>query len=450
MNDFYRKFEDKFRGSRELIYDRLKVYLEFVIPLQRLYPNELWVDLGCGRGEWLELLSSANINSLGVDVDEEMLSACIDLGLNACLCDAVSFLESKPEESFIGITAFHVAEHLSSNELHKLIEQSFRVLKPGGVLIIETPNPENIVVGSCGFYLDPTHVKPIPPPLLEFMSSYYGFYRSLTLRLQEPEQVVTSGAKTLMDVFSGVSPDYAIVVQKEPNDIDHDPLSTAFSKKTGLTLEELAMDYHEKNAGLLKVNSAKIDKELQVFSELLNGMNLDINSKLELIIKDLSTGFGEEKKLLESKIDELTRRAVKAEADLAELYKSRSWRITRPLRLLSFWFKSLFLWKSVFYSANYFFGKAFGGLIDFLYRHPRVKKQLSKIIRSLGLYSVLYRVYFQLSNTMRGGEKEEAFSYKNSGGSSEGASSLGNLSIEEILARIDAELTTVNQGRRSN
>ena len=85
---------------------------------------------------------------------------------------------------------------------------------PGGLLIMETPNPENIVVATRNFYLDPTHQRPIPPMLLAFVAEYAGFARVKTLRLQESKELVNKGDVSLQDVFAGASPDYAVVAQK--------------------------------------------------------------------------------------------------------------------------------------------------------------------------------------------------------------------------------------------
>ena len=91
------------------------------------------------------------------------------------------------------------------------------MLMPGGLLILETPNPENLVVGTSHFYLDPTHQRPIPPELLSFLPEYYGFAKLKTLRLQERRELSGGKAPTLFDVLDGVSPDCAVVAQKERN-----------------------------------------------------------------------------------------------------------------------------------------------------------------------------------------------------------------------------------------
>lgn len=250
MSDgFYRAFEERYRGSRELIKSRLRVYLPFVEPLIGLHADAQAVDLGCGRGEWLELLKEAGFSAQGVDLDEGMLAACRDLGLKVQTRDAVGFLKELPPVSQVIVSGFHIAEHIPFSDLQTLVQEALRVLKPGGMLILETPNPENIVVGTSNFYLDPTHQRPIPPRLLSFLPEHYGFERVKTLRLQEPAELADGKqVLTLHDVLSNVSPDYAVVAQKSATPEQMQLFDTAFEKNYGLDLETLALRYEARVA----------------------------------------------------------------------------------------------------------------------------------------------------------------------------------------------------------
>lgn len=248
MNEgFYRAFEERLRGSRELIKSRLRVYLPFVEPLIGLHADAQAVDLGCGRGEWLELLKEAGFSGQGVDLDEGMLAACRDLGLKVQTRDAVGFLKELPPVSQVIVSGFHIAEHIPFSDLQTLVQEALRVLKPGGLLILETPNPENILVGSSSFYLDPTHQRPIPPRLLSFLPEHYGFEKVKLLRLQEPTELA-SKVPTLLDVLNGVSPDYAVVAQKGATPEQMKLFEMPFEQDYGLTLEVLAQRYEERIA----------------------------------------------------------------------------------------------------------------------------------------------------------------------------------------------------------
>ncbi|MDX5935070.1 methyltransferase domain-containing protein [Acidithiobacillus thiooxidans] len=172
--DFYRAFEDRYRGSRALIKSRVKVYLPFLYPLKALYPDTPVLDLGCGRGEWLELLGEEGFTAYGVDQDAGMLSACTELGLSVEQGDALEALRNLPDASQMVVSGFHIAEHVPFPILYEMVRETLRVLKPAGLLILETPNAENLVVGSSSFYLDPTHQRPLLPLLLSFLTPARG------------------------------------------------------------------------------------------------------------------------------------------------------------------------------------------------------------------------------------------------------------------------------------
>jgi O-antigen chain-terminating methyltransferase len=242
---FYRAFEERWRGSRDLVKSRLHVYLRFVAPLMGLHPDAKAIDLGCGRGEWLELLKETGIDAQGVDLDDGMLAACRQLGLKVQTQDAIVFLKSIPDASQAVVSGFHIIEHLPFDSLQELVKETLRVLKPGGLLILETPNPENLVVGTSAFYLDPTHQRPIPPQLLEFLTEYAGFKRSKIMRLQESPELATTPEITLLGVLNGASPDYAVVAQKNGPEELFVELQAAFDAEYGLTMEMLANRFQD-------------------------------------------------------------------------------------------------------------------------------------------------------------------------------------------------------------
>ena len=186
---FYRAFEERFYAPRSTIKKLRQQYLPFVQPLAALYPGAATFDIGCGRGEWLELMQELGMSPFGVDLDAGMLQGCHELNLPAEQGDAVAYLQTLADNSQAVVTAFHVVEHISFEQLTKVVIESLRVLQPGGLLIMETPNPENIVVATRNFYLDPTHLRPIPSLLLSFLPEHHGFARVHTLRLQESHEL---------------------------------------------------------------------------------------------------------------------------------------------------------------------------------------------------------------------------------------------------------------------
>ena len=246
-NNFYKAFEDQHRGSREIIKARLGVYTPFIKKIAQLHPGATALDLGCGRGEWLELLQDLQLTANGIDLDDGMLAACRDRGLNVQTGDAIAHLKSLPAESMSIVSGFHIAEHLSLEDLQTLIQESLRVLKPAGLLILEVPNTENLVVGTSSFYLDPTHQRPLPSALLSFLVGFLGFARSKVIGVQESVPLREQhGPTSLFAVLSGVSPDYAVIAQKAGDASQIAQFDVLFAKEYGLTLEMLANRYQER------------------------------------------------------------------------------------------------------------------------------------------------------------------------------------------------------------
>lgn len=259
---FYRAFEDRHRGTRELISQRQRVYLPFIQPLLELADKCPAVDLGCGRGEWLEILLGCGFDAQGIDLDSGMLEACKERGLPARESDALAFLATLEDNSQSVVSGFHIAEHIPFPDLQAMVAEALRVLMPGGILILETPNAENLVVGTDSFYLDPTHERPIPHLLLSFLTEHTGFLRSKLMRLQEPAQLHEPDFKVdLMAVFSGVSPDYAIVAQKNADIEILQKFDAAYEKSYGLSLNELATRYDSSLTGSISELRMQVERQ---------------------------------------------------------------------------------------------------------------------------------------------------------------------------------------------
>lgn len=255
---FYHDFAESHRGSRDLIKERLSVYLPFVQPFKQTDKPPSAVDLGCGRGEWIELLQEHGFAAEGVEIDEGMLAECAELELPVIREDALEYLSRIPAETFCLVSCFHIAEHLSFHDLLRLIEDALRVLVPGGLLLIETPNPENLIVGTSAFYLDPTHIRPIPAALLSFLAKYQGFSRIHTFGLQEPFKPADKPSIDLRDIFYAVSPDYAVIAQKAGDPQFLESFDHPFAQSYGVALRDLTDHY---DAGL-RARFASLDHRL--------------------------------------------------------------------------------------------------------------------------------------------------------------------------------------------
>ncbi len=214
MDSFYVEFEGKFRGTREDIQNRLKVYLPHVAALS----GARVVDIGCGRGEWLELLQQQGVDAIGIDSNADMVESCRERGLQAECADAVAWLRQQPAGSLAAVTGFHIIEHLPFDTLIALFDAALHALRPDGFVIFETPNPENVSVGSCNFYYDPTHRHPLVPVVIEFMARQRGFARAEILRLHpHPESMHiaedSEAARRINQLFYGPQ-DFALLAWK--------------------------------------------------------------------------------------------------------------------------------------------------------------------------------------------------------------------------------------------
>ncbi|HSU44675.1 MAG TPA: methyltransferase domain-containing protein [Casimicrobiaceae bacterium] len=223
---FYLKLEDRFRGSREDIRGRVEIYIPLVAGAGAGTQRRPIVDLGCGRGEWIEAIAAHGLSGYGVDANPVMVADCAQRGQRAVQADALDHLRSLPTSSVGAITSMHVVEHMAFSRLLAVVEESLRVLNPGGVLILETPNPENLLVGAGRFYIDPTHQRPIPPPLLQFVAEHLGFVDVEVLRLHPMQQDewfahASPERQRLNDLLFGAQ-DYAVVARK-PGAVEDEP-----------------------------------------------------------------------------------------------------------------------------------------------------------------------------------------------------------------------------------
>lgn len=184
--DIYFDFEKNFRGTPEVIRERQEFYLKLLSENHAsLADNEgFYLDIGCGRGEMLSLLKEAGIPCRGVDNNSTMVKNCKDINLDVTDGEALEFLKSLPDNHLRGAMALQVIEHISIRELFEMFYVVNQKLKPGGIFIVETINPESFYALRW-FYMDWTHNRPLPAPLVEFFYHYSGF-RDVAVSLRSP------------------------------------------------------------------------------------------------------------------------------------------------------------------------------------------------------------------------------------------------------------------------
>ncbi len=170
LNAFkYVGFEDRFRGSQARIRERLQDYPSMFAGASHV------LDLGCGRGELLDLFREAGIAAHGIDVNQSMVELCRERGLSADTIDALGYLDSQPDNSLGGLIAIQVVEHLEPSYLTRLIELAFHKLAPGAPMVLETLNPACWVAFFESYIRDITHRWPLHPDTLHYLVQVSGF-----------------------------------------------------------------------------------------------------------------------------------------------------------------------------------------------------------------------------------------------------------------------------------
>jgi SAM-dependent methyltransferase len=210
----YLSFENKYRGSKKDIKERQRQYVDLVAKAREQSRGDFVLDIGCGRGEFLEIMAEKSIPAKGVDTNEGMIETCKAMGLDVHKGDALEFLNTLPDNSLIGITAFQVVEHLPVEYLQSFIKSCFYKIKNNGVIILETVNPYSVLAMKF-FWMDLSHVRPIPPETLKFLLDTAGFRNlGITFTSPVPEDLKLKGSnadtKVLNDLLFG-DQDYAVI-----------------------------------------------------------------------------------------------------------------------------------------------------------------------------------------------------------------------------------------------
>jgi 2-polyprenyl-3-methyl-5-hydroxy-6-metoxy-1,4-benzoquinol methylase len=206
----YARFADRFRGSEEYVTESQRFYLPYFAGRRNV------LDVGCGRGEFLKLMQQAGIPAKGIEASEESAAYCRSLGCEAVRADLFTYLSAQPEGSLDGIFCSQVVEHLAAARLPELVRLCASRLATGGILVIETPNPECLAIFGTHFYLDPTHTRPVPSQLLAFYMEEFGLGRIEVHRrapaFETMPEVGELPAEFREKFFGGL--DYAIIASK--------------------------------------------------------------------------------------------------------------------------------------------------------------------------------------------------------------------------------------------
>jgi O-antigen chain-terminating methyltransferase len=224
----YFGFEERFRGPEDEIKDRHRRYLGY-------FPNSgRVVDIGCGRGEFLELLRDAGVEADGIDLDLDMVLCCREKGLRVTHGDLFSWLGAQPDVSLGGVFGAQVIEHMRPEEVVQLVTLCHRKLATGGHLLLESVNPGSLSA-LASFYLDFTHVRPLHPEGMRFLFESVGFsgvevrYSAFTpaaLQLPDVPDILGGAVAPLVEAIRRLNGflygpgDYAVVGRKLRDDTE--------------------------------------------------------------------------------------------------------------------------------------------------------------------------------------------------------------------------------------
>jgi len=210
INVDWQRFAESFRGPEEEIRDRQRHYV------LRFAGSAPVLDLGCGRGEFLEAARDAGLGASGIDQSDECVALCRSKGLHAEKADLFAYLDALADHSLGGIYCSQVVEHIDPHRLPDLIVLMAKKLRAGALVAIETPNPECLAIFATHFFIDPTHTRPVPSRLLGFYMEEAGFGRLEVERLSPAVDSIPSLAELPAAVreqfFGGL--DYVIYGRK--------------------------------------------------------------------------------------------------------------------------------------------------------------------------------------------------------------------------------------------
>jgi 2-polyprenyl-3-methyl-5-hydroxy-6-metoxy-1,4-benzoquinol methylase len=203
-------FPARFRGPEEHVKSSQRFYLSYFANCKDV------LDIGCGRGEFLELMHEAGIPARGIDLNAESVNLCRSKGLRAEVADLLVHLDSLEDASLDGIFSAQVVEHLPPDRVPEMIRLAARKLVRGGVMAIETPNPACLAIFATHFYLDPTHTRPVPYALLAYYMQECGVgnveRRDLSPALESFPSLAGLPEEFRSTFFGGL--DYAIIGRK--------------------------------------------------------------------------------------------------------------------------------------------------------------------------------------------------------------------------------------------
>jgi len=393
MDEFYLKFENMFRGSRENVKHKLTFYLPLIKALSKVSKENFKVlDLGCGRGEFLEILSNLNIEAEGIDINEANINFCLQKGLKVKKTDALKYLKEAPSEYFDIVSLIQVAEHLEFKYLFDLFNEVYRILKPDGIFIVEIPYIKNPYIGLHYFWMDPTHLRPIPHELLIFLGENIGFKEYKTFIINPIIKQEKVNFSNLVSFLNEVGGDASIIFFKNSNIIKNVEIQKALKSmefKSNINYEYALQLYSYYSNIPLQNIYLNLDK--------VNNSTNKLNSLIALLERELNL-LGKEVKYFEQELDSLKRKMgyfyeevnklyslqCKLEKAVESLYATKFWKFYSTLSSFKERIKTNFLnLLRILLVETYqrpFLRKI---ILLFLNKNPRIKNKIKDILSKI-------------------------------------------------------------------
>ena len=262
-DEFYLSFENRFRGTREQILNSLSSYDGSLNYCLKNFDNPKVLDIGSGRGEWLQKLEEFGLKGIGIELNQKMVQSCRDLKLDVLHGDAISLMNNFPDHTFSMISIFHVVEHLNIDYLNMLLAECRRLISPKGLLIVETPSIDNLLISTNRFYLDSTRITYINGDYMTFQLENIGFKSSIPYFIN-PGPLCNADDMNLTRVLNGISQDLCII--SSLSDFLNNPLNI-----NKLLIEDSL------NIGMNTLNAAsEFDHALNILRNKIFDQNLQI------------------------------------------------------------------------------------------------------------------------------------------------------------------------------
>ena len=239
-SDFYKQFENNFLGSRRQIMKSLSNYDGLIDYVLNIDNDPSLLDIGAGKAEWIQKCNAKGFKSIGIELDPKMVNDYRDLSLNIKEGEALSILDEFSDDSFSLVSAFHVIENMSYENIKEIIIQIKRILKPEGFLLLEISSIENILSPAKSLHVDPTNLTPINSDSLDLIMKRSGF-KQLKYYFINSAPIEYSDHSKLTRVLNGVIQDLVIIATKS-NMLDSSILDDSGLIKKDISLAKTTLE----------------------------------------------------------------------------------------------------------------------------------------------------------------------------------------------------------------